>query len=60
MLGQRVDIRARCHDCNTTLDFSAHPDAPGPEADGVRATVGEAFKLARRVFGGLLSGGSPC
>jgi len=35
MLGQRVDIRTRCHDCDTPLDFSADPDAPGPEADGV-------------------------
>jgi len=27
-----------------------------PTADGAGATVGEGFKLARRIFGGLLSG----
>lgn len=39
MLGQRVHIRARCHDCNTPLGFSAGPDAPGPEADGVMVWI---------------------
>ncbi|MBI2466596.1 MAG: hypothetical protein HYV62_02050 [Candidatus Rokubacteria bacterium] len=29
----------------------AHPDVPG-----AGATVGEAFKLGRRIFGGLLAG----
>jgi Alkylmercury lyase len=35
MLGQRVQIRARCHHCDTPLNFSADPDALGSEAEGV-------------------------
>ena len=47
MLGQRVHIRARCHDCNTPLDFSAGPDAPAPEADGVMVWVEKDRKSTR-------------
>jgi len=53
MLGQRVDIRARCHDCDTPLDFSAHPDAPGPEADGVMVWVEKMAEDRGRVLDSL-------
>ena len=53
MLGQRVHIRARCHDCGTPLDFSAGPDAPGPEADGVMVWVGQHSEDRHRVLDSL-------
>jgi len=53
MLGQRVQIRARCHDCNTPLDFSAGPDAPAPEADGVMVWVEKMAEDRGRVLDSL-------
>ena len=53
MLGQRVHIRARCHDCNTPLDFSTGPDAPGPEADGVMVWVEKMAENRGRVLDSL-------
>ena len=53
MLGQRVHIRARCHDCNTPLDFSAGPDAPAPEADGVMVWVEKMAEDRGRVLDSL-------
>ena len=41
MVGQRVEIRARCHDCGMPLEFSATPDGPGREADGVMLWIGK-------------------
>jgi hypothetical protein len=41
MLGQRVDIRSRCHDCAAPLELSAGPAGPEPEADGVMLWVGK-------------------
>ena len=53
MLGQRVDIRTRCHDCDTPLDFSADPEAPGPGAAGVMVWVGQHSEDRRRVLDSL-------
>jgi len=53
MLGQRVHIRARCHDCGTPLDFSVGPSAPGPEADGVMVWVGQYAEDRGRVLDSL-------
>ncbi len=53
MLGQRVHIRARCHDCDTPLDFSADPEAPGPGAAGVMVWVGQHSEDRRRVLDSL-------
>ncbi len=41
MVGERVEIRSHCHHCNVPLEFSATPDGPGPEADGVVLWVGK-------------------
>jgi len=41
MVGQRIQIRSRCHHCGTPLEFSATPDGPGPEAAGVMMWVGK-------------------
>ena len=41
MIGQRIEVRSRCHHCGTPLQFSATPDGPGPEAAGVMMWVGK-------------------
>jgi alkylmercury lyase-like protein len=41
MVGQRVEIRSRCHHCKTPLEFSVSPDGPGPEAAGVMLWLGK-------------------
>ena len=41
MVGQRVGIRSRCHHCTMPLEFSASPDGPGPEAEGVMLWLGK-------------------
>jgi hypothetical protein len=53
MVGQRVHIRARCHDCGTPLDFSADPEAPGPGAAGVMVWVGQHAEDRGRVLDSL-------
>ena len=41
MIGQRVEIRSRCHHCGMPLQFSATPEGPGPEAKGVMLWLGK-------------------
>jgi hypothetical protein len=41
MLGQHVEIWSQCHHCQIPLAFSADPDGPGPEADGVMLWLGK-------------------
>lgn len=41
MMGQRIEIRSRCHHCGAPLALSATPEGPGPEAAGVMVWVGE-------------------
>ena len=41
MIGQRIEIRSRCHHCGTPLQLSATPDGPGPDAAGVMMWVGK-------------------
>jgi hypothetical protein len=41
MVGQRVDIRSRCHHCGMPLGFSVAPAGPGQEADGVMLWIGK-------------------
>ena len=40
MIGQRIEIRSRCHHCATPVQFSATPEGPGREAAGVMMWVG--------------------
>jgi hypothetical protein len=49
MVGQRVEIRSRCHHCNVPLDFSATTEGPGPEAQGVMLWVGKRVEDRCRV-----------
>jgi hypothetical protein len=41
MVGQRVEIRSRCHHCHISLAFSADPEGPGPEAEGTMLWIGK-------------------
>ncbi len=53
MVGSRVDIRSRCHHSKTPLAFSAAPNSPGPEADGVMLWVGKRAEDRCRVADSL-------
>ncbi len=41
MVGQAVEIRARCHHSGTPLRFAATPEGPGREAAGLMLWVGK-------------------
>ena len=41
MIGQRVEIRSRCYHCQTSMEFSALADGPGPDANGVMLWIGK-------------------
>jgi len=41
MIGQRVEIRSRCHHCDVPLEFSATPHGPGREAEGIMLWIGK-------------------
>jgi hypothetical protein len=41
MIGQRVQIRSRCHHCGAPLEFSAMPNGPGREAESVMLWFGK-------------------
>jgi hypothetical protein len=53
MVGQRVEIRSRCHHCGTPLEVSATPAGPEPEADGVMLWIGERADDRRKVADSL-------
>jgi len=41
MIGQRIEIRSRCHHCAVPLEFPADPRGPGPAAEGVMLWIGK-------------------
>jgi len=49
MLGQRVEIRSRCHDCGDVLELAVSPAGPAPEAGGVMVWVGRREAGQRRI-----------
>ncbi len=53
MVGQRVEIRSRCHHCSMPLEFSVTPDGPGPEATGVMLWFGKRGQERCRVIDSL-------
>ena len=53
MTGQRVDIRTRCHHCKASLTFSATPQGPGPEADGIMLWFGKRVEEQCKAFDSL-------
>jgi hypothetical protein len=48
MLGESVRIRSRCHHCGETLELSADPFGPGPDAEGVMVWAGKRSDGERR------------
>jgi hypothetical protein len=40
MIGQRVEIRSRCHHCGMAVEFSVTPEEPSVEANGVMLWIG--------------------
>ncbi len=53
MIGQRIEIRTRCHHCGAPLALSATPEGPGPEAAGVMVWVGERTAACGKVADSL-------
>jgi hypothetical protein len=53
MIDQSVEIRSSCHHCGTPLEFSAAPEALGPEAIGVMVWVGKRTEERCRGFDSL-------
>jgi hypothetical protein len=41
MVGEAIVIRSQCHHCGDLLEFSATPDGPGPDGDGVMVWFGK-------------------
>jgi hypothetical protein len=50
MLGQRVQVRSRCHRSGVPLEFPVTADGPGPEAVGVMVWVGKCREGDRRAI----------
>jgi len=53
MVGQPVEIRARCHHSGTPLHFAVAPEAPGREAAGIMLWVGKRTEERCRGIEGL-------
>jgi hypothetical protein len=53
MIGQAVEVRSSCHHCNAALTFSATPQGPGPEADGIMLWFGKRFEQQCKAFDSL-------
>ena len=53
MVGQAVEIRARCHHSGTPLQFAATPEGPGREAAGIMLWVGKRAEERCRGIEGL-------
>ena len=53
MIGQVVKVRSGCHHCQAALTFSATPQGPGPEADGIMLWSGKRGEEQCRAFDSL-------
>jgi len=53
MVGQAVEIRARCHHSGTPLQFATTPEGPGREAAGIMLWVGKRTEERCRGIEGL-------
>lgn len=49
MVGEPVRVHSACHHCGMPLEFSAGPDGPGPDAEGVMVWIGERAEGQRRI-----------
>ena len=53
MVGQRIEIRSRCHHSGVPLEFSVTPDGPGPDAAGVMLWIGKVSEAGCKAADGL-------
>jgi hypothetical protein len=53
MIGQPVEVRSGCHHCNAALTFSATPQGPGSEADGIMLWFGNRVEEQCKAFDSL-------
>jgi hypothetical protein len=49
MVRQPVHVRSECHHCRKPLEFSASPDGPGWDADGVMVWIEKRMEGQRRI-----------
>ena len=52
MLGQPIEIRARCHHCGGPISFPVDPEGPGPGGDDVMVWIGHRDPDERRACTG--------
>ena len=53
MICQPVEVRSGCHHCTAALRFSATPQGPGPEADGIMLWFGRRVEEQCKAFDSL-------
>ena len=53
MIGQRIEIRSRCHHCGVPVEFVTTPEGPGPDAAGVMLWVGKRTEERGRALDSL-------
>jgi Alkylmercury lyase len=53
MIGQAVEVRSECHHCKAALTFTATPQGPGPEANGIMLWFGKRVDEQCKAFDSL-------
>ena len=53
MIGQAVEVRSGCHHCQAALMFTATPQGPGREANGIMLWFGKRVEEQWRAFDSL-------
>ncbi len=53
MIGLAVEVRSGCHHCRTALTFTATPQGPGPQADGIMLWFGKRVDEQCKAFDSL-------
>jgi hypothetical protein len=53
MIGQAVEVRSGCHHCKAALTFTATPQGPGPEANGIMLWFGKRVDDQCKAFDSL-------
>jgi hypothetical protein len=53
MIGQALEVRSGCHHCKAALTFSARPQGPEPEADGIMLWFGKRVDDQCKAFDSL-------
>jgi hypothetical protein len=53
MIGQAVEVRSSCHHCHAALTFSATPQGPEPNGDGIMLWFGKRVEEQCKAFDSL-------